>query len=86
MAYPPPNHQSLHQWANICNVDEIVAQALHAIGDPVAIPVEEVLADPMPCDIDAIRQCCKQWMDAGYYRQSDTVKFRKSTLRVDNNV
>ena len=83
MPYPPPQPQSLHEWAAICNVDEIVAQALHAIGDPVAIPPEDVLQAPMPCDIDAIKACCKQWMDEGYYSRADSVHFDGTTLRIE---
>ena len=83
MAYPPPQPDSLHDWAKLCNVDEIVAQAMHAIGDPVLIPVEDVLCAPMLCESDAIKACCNQWMDEGHYSRVDTVHFNTATLRIE---
>ena len=83
MKYPPPNHQSLHRWADLCDVDEIVAQALHVIYDPINVPPEEILEAPMKRDIVAIKRCCKTWMDNGYYSRVETVNFRGSTLRIE---
>ena len=82
MLYQPPNHQSLHQWADICDVDEIVAQALHVIYDPINVPPHDILTAPMPDDLNFIKRCCKTWMDNGYYDHTETVNFRGLKLRI----
>ena len=84
MPYPPPNHQSLHRWADICDVDEIVAQALHVIYDPINVPPEDILQAPMPDDLDFIKRCCKTWMNNGYYSRAESVNFRGTMLEINN--
>jgi len=83
MTYPPPQPETLHGWAALCNVDEIVAQALHAIDDPLEHPPEDVLEVPTLEELDAIRQCCTQWMREGYYGWTDAVNFDGVKLRIE---
>jgi len=82
MPYPNPHPESLHDWAALANVDEIVAQALHAITDPVERPVEDILAAPMPGELGAIKSCCNQWMTDGHYPRQKFIKFDICTLRI----
>jgi len=82
MPYPPPQPETLHDWAVLCNVDEIVAQALHAIDDPLLRPVEDILTAPTVVDLKAIKACCKQWMEQGHYRRSGSVNFDGVRLRI----
>lgn len=83
MPYPPPAPDDLNEWAALVDVDEIVAQALHAINDPLEHPPEDVLQVPTLEELNAIKQCCTQWMAEGHYPWADAVNFNGVRLRVE---